>query len=91
MLEPGSLSRDQIYRVRVRSGLDPEWLRDYSIVAAEPEQGPNREPLTTVVFQVIDQAQMMGILNEIHSMGVSLVSLERLFPHRPARPGQVGG
>lgn len=68
----------QQYRVQVRSRLDPGWLEDYPLVTSSTAHDQDRRPMTTLVLQVIDQAHLMGILNEIHGMGALLISVERL-------------
>ena len=80
---------DQTFHLQIDSRLDPLWLSDFPIVATLPEAGDRCEPLTTLVLRVVDQSQKMGIINELHSMGVALISLARILPDRPTRQDQV--
>ena len=80
----GLPDRDQTFRLQIGNPPDPVWLEDFPIIAAQPEAGGHCEPRITLVVRVVDQAQMMGIINEMHGMGVALVSLERILPDRSA-------
>ncbi|MCW5881933.1 MAG: hypothetical protein KIS91_13435 [Anaerolineae bacterium] len=80
---------DQTFRLQVGSPLNPRWLDEFPIIATQPGARDRSEPLTTLVLRVVDQSQMMGILNEMHGMGVALVSLERVLPNQSAGQGRV--
>ena len=87
----GLPDRDQTFRLQIGNPPNPVWLEDFPIIAAQPDAGDGGQPLTTLVVRVMDQAQMMGILNEMHGMGVALVALERILPNGSVLPFASAG
>jgi hypothetical protein len=62
-----------VYRIRVKGQLDPswsDWLGGFTILT----QGDDS---TLLVGPIVDQAALLGILNKLYGMNLSLLSLER--------------
>lgn len=61
------------YRIRVKEQLGPEWSEWFggmSITCDDPNE-------TTLSGQVVDQAALYGILNQIQALGLTLLSVLR--------------
>jgi len=64
------------YRIRVKGQLGPEWSEWFggmSITSDDPNE-------TTLSGQVLDQAALYGILNQIQALGLPLLSVLRETP-----------
>jgi hypothetical protein len=66
------------YELRVQGVLDPSWSAWFDglrITSDEPGQ-------TTIAGPVADQAALHGLLAKIRDLGVPLLSVRRVDPHR---------
>jgi hypothetical protein len=66
------------YRICAQGRFSPSWLDMLSgewIIAGHPAERPGA---TTLVGRVMDQAALMGVLEQIYSMGLPLLSIEQL-------------
>ena len=62
------------YRIRIRGHLDPIWSAWFDGLAiAQLEDGT-----TTLTGQVIDQAELFGVLARLRDLGATLLALEPL-------------
>jgi hypothetical protein len=66
------------YRVRLKSHLDSGWLSDFPVVTMTAGYDTAKAPVTTLVVGVQDQAELMGMLMELHGMGLALLSVQAL-------------
>jgi hypothetical protein len=66
------------YRVRVRTHLDSSWLSEFPVVRLAAGYDSHRQPVTTMIVSVRDQAELMGMLMELHGMGLSVLSMQVL-------------
>jgi hypothetical protein len=64
------------YRIRVKGQLGPEWSEWFGGMSISCD-GPNE---TTLTGQVLDQAALYGILNQIQALGLTLLSVLRETP-----------
>lgn len=69
------------YRVEVGSVMDVHWMEYFPVVEYTITKG-NSQGRTDMVVKVIDQAELIGIVNQLHGYGVDLLSVE-LLSHRP--------
>ena len=83
-MEPYHLNLDDLgcYRIHALGVFSPRWLDmlsgDWAIA-----DGPAARPGTTVlVGRVVDQAALLGVLEQLYSMGLPLLSIECLSSHR---------
>lgn len=62
------------YTVKLKSHLDAGWLKRLPAesMAVGYEQAL---PVTTVTLNVIDQAELVGVLSEMHGLGLRLLSV----------------
>jgi hypothetical protein len=64
------------YRIRVKGQLGPEWSEWFGGMNISCD-GTNE---TTLTGQVLDQAALYGILNQIQALGLTLLSVLRETP-----------
>lgn len=79
-LNPGSL-----YEIRVQGRLTErwsEWFEGLSIQA-------NGDSTSTLRGFLLDQSALLGVLNKIHGLNLSLVSVTRLSPKDEAQDGSM--
>jgi len=68
------------YRIRVQGHLDESWsdrLGGLRITASSPKD--QEGSVTELVGQVLDQAQLAGVLNSLYEMHLTLLSVEYLY------------
>ncbi|MCS6847594.1 MAG: hypothetical protein RMN52_07770 [Anaerolineae bacterium] len=83
---PSPLERPaQRYRVRVKSHLDSGWLSNFPVVTMTAGYDASKAPVTTLVVGVQDQAELMGLLMELHGMGLTLLSVQALLSGQKRR------
>jgi hypothetical protein len=66
------------YRVRIEGPLDQRWsayLCDMAISSVRRRRGPT---VTTLTGELVDQAALMGVLNTVYDLGLTLIRVERL-------------
>jgi hypothetical protein len=66
----------QTYRLCVESHLSPEWLAMPGVVTLAAGYDDAGWPTTSLLLEVADRAQMMGILSEMHDLNLNLLSME---------------
>jgi len=67
-----------VYRILVAGRLDARWsdrLADVHLVTLEE---PHRIATTELTGRVTDQAALMGVLEQLYSLGLALLRVERL-------------
>jgi hypothetical protein len=75
-LLPLSLDQAATYQIEVQGRLDTtyaEWLGQTTVAVTEGES-----LVTTVTARVADQAELHGLLQNLYSLGLPLLSLARL-------------
>ena len=80
-----------IYHICVRNVLDEGWVRvlDTDIIATHRHySGP---PRTILTLQVSDQSALLGLLNRLHDMGLTLLSVELNSPRLAQDKEPPGG
>lgn len=75
----------QRYRVRLKSHLDSGWLSHFPVVTMTAGYDAAKTPVTTLVVGVQDQAELMGLLMELHGMGLALLSVQALLTGQKRR------
>lgn len=74
----------QTYRVAVVSHLSPDWLAMPGVVTLTTGYDAAGWPTTTLLLEVADRAQMLGILYEMHDLNLALLSVELVRQTAPA-------
>ena len=60
------------YEIRIYSLLDPTWQQTFDVEFFEHD----KEQGQTILCSTLDQAQLQGILNRIHDMGLKLAAIK---------------
>jgi hypothetical protein len=62
------------YRVEIGSVMDLRWMEYFPVVAYTISKG-NEQGHTDMILDVADQAELIGIVNQLHGYGVDLLSV----------------
>jgi hypothetical protein len=69
------------YSVCIQRILDEGWVRALQVKTIATHRHYSSPPRTILTLQLADQAELLGLLNRLHNMGLTLLSVE-LTPHR---------
>ena len=72
----GTYSASQIYSVCVRSILDEGWVRALQVEPVATHRHYSGPPRTILTLRCADQAEMLGLLNRLHNLSLTLLSVE---------------
>ena len=61
-----------VYEIRIHSLLDPAWQETFGVDTFELDE----EAGETRLRSTLDQAQLQGILNRIHALGLKLIAVK---------------
>lgn len=64
------------YSVCVRSILDEGWVRALDVKAIATHRHYSMPPRTILTLEMADQADMLGLLNRLHNLGLTVLSVE---------------
>lgn len=67
------------YRVSVESHLSPDWLSLPHVVEVSIGYAADGRPVTTLALRVANQSDLIAALNELHGVGLPLLSV-RMSP-----------
>lgn len=73
------------YRIRAQGEFNPDWLDFLSGEWVIADRQATHQDVTILIGQVVDQAALLGVLEQLYSLGFPLLSIECL-PSQ-ARPG----
>ena len=74
------------YRIHALGVLSPRWLDMLSGNWTIVEQPAAQSGATVLVGQVVDQAALMGVLNQLYDLGLCLLSVECLMDGKGGEP-----
>ncbi len=66
----------QIYSVCVQSILDEGWVRALEVEPVATHRHYSGPPRTIFTLRLADQAEMLGLLNRLHDMSLTVLSVE---------------
>jgi hypothetical protein len=69
-------SPNSIYRISVRNILDEGWVRALQINPIATYRHYAGTPRTILTLQIRDQSELLGLLNQLHGMGLTLLAVE---------------
>mgnify|MGYP006955409096 CR=1 FL=1 len=75
--------KPQYYYVEVGARLDQRWLEYLPVVDNRDCNLAIGAAGTAMVLYVVDQAELMGIINSLHGLGLALMLVKRLADYRP--------
>ena len=66
------------YQIRVHGRLDPLWAARLGDLTLAVHDAGGQGAVTDLTGWVTDQAALMGVLQQLYALGVTLLSVERL-------------
>jgi hypothetical protein len=66
------------YRILIRGTLDAIWATRLGGMTVSASQLPDSTPATLLNGELADQSALVGVVNTLHDLGLSLVSIERV-------------
>jgi len=78
-----------VYRILVAGRLDARWSDRLAGAQLVTHEDPHRIATTELTGRVTDQAALMGILEQLYSLGLALLRVERVNANgdRVSQPG----
>jgi hypothetical protein len=73
-----TFDRSGNYRIRVQGYLDKSWSERLGGLRITTSKIGDQKPLTVLVGQVQDQAELAGVLNTLYELHLTLLSVEYL-------------
>jgi len=67
---------NSIYSVCVKSILDEGWIAALQLDPVVTQRYYAGPPRTTLTVRLADQSDMLGLLNRLHNMGLTVLSVE---------------
>jgi|WetSurMetagenome_2_1015567.scaffolds.fasta_scaffold417936_1 hypothetical protein len=75
------------YQIRVQGRLTPEWSTRLGDLKLAVHGGGGHAAVTDLSGWVADQAALMGVLQQLYALGVTILSVERLTRGRAGARG----
>lgn len=72
------LSDPALYRLSVQGKIAQSWGKDFTNMVLSYEESVGLYPTTTLEGRVLDQAELIGLINQLYGLGLSLVSVQAL-------------
>ena len=73
-----AFNRPGEYRIRVLGFLDERWSERLGGLRITTSSLKDQEPVTVLVGQIRDQAELSGVLNTLYEHHLTLLSVEKL-------------
>ena len=73
-----TLDQPAIYQIKVPGHLDESWSEWAGGMTITVENGDDNPPTTTLTGTVADQAALQSLLRRLYSMGLPLISVNRI-------------
>ena len=70
--------RPALYQIRLRGRLPLTWSDPVTAMAIEVTTAAGEEPVTVLQGEVMDQAALRGLLNQIYSLQMTILSVVRV-------------
>jgi hypothetical protein len=79
MEQPFSSFMDEpaLYRIQVYGCLSEGWISSYWGLTGKVVQHENGMTTTDMIGEVIDQAALVGLINNLYDLGHTIISVER--------------
>jgi hypothetical protein len=66
-----------IYSICLLRILDEGWVRALQVKPITTHRHYTEPPHTILILQLADQAELLGLLNRLHNLGLTLLSIEK--------------
>jgi hypothetical protein len=70
------MQTSQVYRITVEGRLDENWAQQLGGMSIDHGNGDGGQPLTTLVGSLADRSALIGVLNTLHDLNLTLLSVE---------------
>jgi len=67
-----------VYRIKIQGILDTNWSDYYGGMTIEHEREPKHYTMSILMGRLADQSALIGVLNSLHDIGYSILSVEYL-------------
>jgi len=67
-----------VYRIKVQGIVDPDWSAWLGSMTIYPDRQKDGSPITVIVGQVVDQAALRGILDNLWDLNLNVLSVTRI-------------
>lgn len=84
-----SESSRAVYSVCVRSIMDEGWVRALDVKALATHRHYTDPPRTILTLDLADQSELLGLLYRLHSLGLTVLSLERSLAPADQHPNHT--
>lgn len=65
-----------VFRIRIQGVMDESWLEYFSAQSVTVESDKAGNKVTELISEPIDQAALVGIVNNLNSLGIPIISVE---------------
>ncbi|MCB9097934.1 MAG: hypothetical protein H6632_00225 [Anaerolineales bacterium] len=89
-LPPINLDDPAQYRICAQGRFSPDWLDMLSGEWAIADDSTSQPGATILVGQVVDQAALLGVLEQLYSLGLPLLSVEHVALCSPRTSNMAG-
>jgi hypothetical protein len=69
------------YQIRVQGRLEARWAARLGDMTVDVHEGGGQPVVTDLTGWIADQAALMGVLEQLYALRVTVVSVERLKEH----------
>lgn len=84
-----SMDAPVVYRIRVRGRLNQDWVDSMWQGMAVTVDTDCAERESVMVGEVVDQAQLLGIVNVLYNLGHGVIAIEELPSVTPSRDDEI--
>ena len=81
----------EVYSICVRSIIDEGWVRALDVKPLETHRHYTDPARTVLTLELADQSELLGLLFRLHSLGLTVLSLEKRPPATDQRPTNTQG
>ena len=67
-----------VFSICIKGELDKSWSDYFGVQSMSVVSDGVRSPVTTILSEPLDQAGLLGLLNRLNSLGLAVVSVQRL-------------
>jgi hypothetical protein len=68
------------YRICVQGAIDQAWSEAFTNMTISLEPPPGPDPVTVLEGDVLDQAELIGLIDHLYRLGCSLLLVQALKP-----------
>ena len=70
------MSNSHVYRITVEGRLEDNWAEQLGGMNIQHDNGDGGQPVTTLIGSMADRSALIGVLNTLHDLNLTLLSVE---------------